>query len=233
MDARVERLDPAAEHLGHLGQRLDARDLEARVLERRRGAAARDELDAELREPAREVLEPVLAVDGEQRAHQAISSRTTSGSRRCSTACTRARSESDVSPGQDRHRLGADHGARVDALVDVVDGRGGLRHARGQDVLDRVRAREGGQRRRVRVDDPARRSGRGTTGAGGACSRRTRPGRRRAPRATPPSRRRAPRGRDSRRARRRRWRSRRARRGRARARPRGSTRPRRSAGARR
>ncbi len=99
VDARVERLHAAAEHLGHLRELLDARHLEAGVLERRRGSAARDELDAETREPAREVLEPVLAVDGEQRAHQPISSRTTSGSRRCSTACTRARSESDVSPG--------------------------------------------------------------------------------------------------------------------------------------
>ena len=42
----------------------------------------------------------------------------------------------------DRHRLGRDHGAGVDAFVDVVDGRGGLAHARGEHVLDRVRAGE-------------------------------------------------------------------------------------------
>ncbi len=99
VDARVERLDPAAEHLGRLGQGLDAAHLQAQLLEERRGAAARDQLHAELVEPARERLEPVLVVDRDQRArdHEATSSETTRGSSRCSTSCTRARSVATVS----------------------------------------------------------------------------------------------------------------------------------------
>ena len=43
----------------------------------------------------------------------------------------------------DRHALGdAITGPRVDALVDPVDGRRGLRDAGREDVLDRVRAGE-------------------------------------------------------------------------------------------
>ena len=59
VDPRVERLDAAAEHLGRPGQLLDARDSRPRLLERVGGAAAGDQLDAEVGEPACEVLEPV------------------------------------------------------------------------------------------------------------------------------------------------------------------------------
>ena len=59
------------------------------------GAAARDELAAELREPARELVEPGLVVDRDQRAHSSL---TTSGRSSCSTAWMRARSVSTVSP---------------------------------------------------------------------------------------------------------------------------------------
>ena len=62
-----------------------------RLLEVRGGAARGDERPAELGEAAREVVEAGLVVDGDQRAH---SSPTTSGSSRCSTAWTRARSDS-------------------------------------------------------------------------------------------------------------------------------------------
>ena len=57
---------------------------------------------------------------------------------------------------QHRHALGGDHGAGVDAAVDVVHGRRGLGHAGREHVVDRVRAGELGQRRRVRVHDAAR-----------------------------------------------------------------------------
>ena len=50
-------------------------------------------------------------------------------------------------------RLGHDHRARVDALVDVVDRGRGLPDAGREHVLDRVRARELGQRCRVCVHD--------------------------------------------------------------------------------
>ena len=42
--------------------------------------------------------------------------------------------------GQHGHRLDGDHGAGVDALVDVVDGRGRLRHARREELRARDRA---------------------------------------------------------------------------------------------
>ena len=50
-------------------------------------------------------------------------------------------------------RSTGDHRPGVDALVDVVHGRGGLGHAGGERVLDRVRCRELRQQRRVGVDD--------------------------------------------------------------------------------
>jgi len=57
--------------------------------------------------------------------------------------------------GLDRDALGRDHRPRVDPVVDVVDRRRRLRDARGEDVLDRVRARKIGEGRGVGVDDPA------------------------------------------------------------------------------
>ena len=83
VDVRVQRLHAAAEHLRDVGQRLDALDLEPELLEGLRGAAARHELAAGLGEPARELLEPGLVVDRDQRAD---SSPTTFGSNLCSTA---------------------------------------------------------------------------------------------------------------------------------------------------
>jgi hypothetical protein len=96
VDARVQRLHPPAEHLGSAGHVFDPRHGETALLEERSGAAARDELEAELLEPARELLEPRLVVDGDQRAHSCL---TTCGSSRCSTACTRSRSDLLVSSG--------------------------------------------------------------------------------------------------------------------------------------
>ena len=46
--------------------------VEAELLEVRRRAAARDELAAELGEPARELVEPGLVVDRDQRAHSSL-----------------------------------------------------------------------------------------------------------------------------------------------------------------
>ena len=148
MDARVERLHAAAEHLRELGHALDARHLEAELLEVRGRAAARDELAAELGEPPRELVEPRLVVDRDQRAHSSL---TTSGSSRCSTAWIRSSSVSRGSTGTGSWRI---TGARVEALVDEVHGDAGRLDARRERVLDRARARELGQQRRVDVDDP-------------------------------------------------------------------------------
>jgi hypothetical protein len=53
----MKRLHAAAEHLGHSGQLLDALDVESDFcLEEVGGAAARDQLATEVREPARELL---------------------------------------------------------------------------------------------------------------------------------------------------------------------------------
>src|SRR6266511_24219 len=54
-----------------------------------------------------------------------------------------------------RHAFSRDHGTGVDSLVHVVHRRGGLRDTGREHVFDRMRARELGERRRVRVDDPA------------------------------------------------------------------------------
>ena len=77
---RVEGLHAAAEQLADAGQLLDQRHAELVLLDVRRRAAARDQLHAELGEPAREGVEPRLVVDGEQRAFDhSVSSRRTCG----------------------------------------------------------------------------------------------------------------------------------------------------------
>jgi hypothetical protein len=99
VDARMQRLDPAAEQLRDLGQLLDARDLDAVLRKMVGGPAAGDDLDPELDEPRRELRQPFLVVGRNERAlDQEISSLTVSGSSRCSASCTRARSVSTVSP---------------------------------------------------------------------------------------------------------------------------------------
>ena len=92
---RVQRLHAPAEHLGEAGDVLDRGHREPCLLESGRRPAARHELEAEVDEPACELDDAGLVVDGDQRAH---SSRTTFGSSRCSAACTRSRNVSTVSP---------------------------------------------------------------------------------------------------------------------------------------
>ena len=103
VDARMQRLHASAEHLGRVRDVLDARDVDAQLGERRRRAAAGDELEAEVGEAAGEGFEPCLVVHRNQRAHRdsrpRTSSRITRGSSLCSTACTRSRSVSTVSSG--------------------------------------------------------------------------------------------------------------------------------------
>jgi hypothetical protein len=98
VDVRVESLDAPAEQLRELGQILDPLDLYSVLGEMVGGAAACDELDAEVGETASELGQPRL-VEGREKGtlDQEISSRTAFGSRRCSTALTRSRSVSTVS----------------------------------------------------------------------------------------------------------------------------------------
>ena len=95
VDARVQRLHAAAEHLRRLRDVLDARDPEPLLLEERSGATARDELEAELVQPARELVEAGLVVDGDQRAHSSLTTCGAAGAR----PPARARAASAVSPG--------------------------------------------------------------------------------------------------------------------------------------
>ena len=96
---RVQRHDAVAEHLGEARQLLEPDHGDPVVCEQRRGAATRDDLEVEPDELRREGCDAGLVEHGEQCApHAAVSSLTTSGSRRCSAAWTRARRESGVSP---------------------------------------------------------------------------------------------------------------------------------------
>src|SRR5262249_28343377 len=98
VDPRVQRLHASAEQLRDLGQLLDPRHLDSVLGEMLCGAGAGDDLDAHLREPGRDLGQPLLVVRGQKRAldHE-MSSLAACGSSRCSTSWTRARSVSTVS----------------------------------------------------------------------------------------------------------------------------------------
>ena len=71
VELRVQRLDAAAHDLGEAGEVLDRTHLEARLRELAGGAAGRDQLDAELRQPAGEIGDPPLVGHRQQRAPDA------------------------------------------------------------------------------------------------------------------------------------------------------------------
>ena len=104
VDTRVERLHAPAEHLRRGGDLLDVLHRKADRLERGRRVPARHEPPAERDEPARERVQAGLVPGGDQRAHSSL---TTSGSSRCSTCWTRARSVSTVSSGSTGTRSAA------------------------------------------------------------------------------------------------------------------------------
>ena len=66
VDPRVQGLDPAVEALGEAGEVLDLGHRQAEPGDRRGGAAGRDQLDPGVGEPAHEVLEAGLVVDGDE-----------------------------------------------------------------------------------------------------------------------------------------------------------------------
>ena len=68
VDPRMQRLDAAAEHLGHVGERIDRRDREAELGDVRGGSPARDELDAKLCQAGGEPVEARLVEDGDERS---------------------------------------------------------------------------------------------------------------------------------------------------------------------
>ena len=65
----MQRLDAAAEHLGHVGERVDRRDREAELGDVRGGSPARDELDASSRGRWRTRSRPVLSKTEMSAAH--------------------------------------------------------------------------------------------------------------------------------------------------------------------
>ena len=191
VDVRVQRLHPAAQQLrAPRSARRPASRSRPRLSRKAAVPSLATSSTPSSARPGPELVQAGLVVRGDQRAldHEAISSRTTLREQAVLDGLhARAQRVGGVVLPH-RHALGADHRAGVDALVDVVHGRGGLGHAGGEHVLDRVRAREVGQRRRVGVDDPAGEAVEEARRGAGACSRRRRPARRRAPRARPPSR---------------------------------------------
>ena len=193
---RVQRDDAVAEHLGEARQLLERA---SRRCPSSASSRAVPPLATSSKPSAAQLLgerrDAGLVVDGEERApHAAISSRTTSGSSRCSTARIRACSVSGVSPGSTGNGLLPEDGAGVDALVDEVHGHPRLGDARRERLLDGVGAGEGRQQRRVHVDDSIGEAVEERRPSGGACSPRRRRARPRARRASRPSRRRARRG---------------------------------------
>ncbi len=111
---RMECLDPPAEQLRGLGEIVDAAHGEAFLLEPGRRAAAGEQADTEVGQAAGELGNSPLVVHRHEGAsdHRApptacavgSRSRTTRGSRRCSTSWTRSSSDSGVSPASTRTR---------------------------------------------------------------------------------------------------------------------------------
>ena len=69
VDRRVQRLDAAVEHLREAGVLGDLGHRQAGAGEQLRGAAGREQLDAERRQLARELDDAGLVGDGNQRLH--------------------------------------------------------------------------------------------------------------------------------------------------------------------
>ena len=67
VNARVQRLDATAEHLGAAGQRLHVDHLEPPFAQRPGGTAGGHELDAQLGQAAGEVDQALLVGNGQQR----------------------------------------------------------------------------------------------------------------------------------------------------------------------
>ena len=179
VDARVQRLDPAVEHLREPGHGRDVGDRQAPLAQGPRRAAGRHELEPEPDEARRErrggrSCPTRTAARG---AEPARLRRPRSGSRRTRRPSTRERPGHElrhdprqqlvlggpdafmqgglVIARQDRHRhLGHDRPA-VERVVDEVDRAAGDRDPVRERVTDGVGAGEGGQERGMRVEDAA------------------------------------------------------------------------------
>ena len=208
VDPRVERLDPAVEHLGRSRSRRPRRSPAGR----RRATPAPCRRSRPARSRARRGRDP--------RSTSPVLSETDSSARRGTGTRASARARSTrhapaiddqrvgqeqrdgprqqpvldgadpvvegrhVVAGQDRHGLLRDDRPTVERRVDEVDRAAGHGRAVRQRVRDGMAARERRQQRRVRVEDPSRRTPPGPPARRSACTRPARPRRRRRPRAS-------------------------------------------------
>ena len=207
MDARVERLDPPVEHLREARDGRDVGHRQARVAQRPRRAAGRDELEAEARR-------------GRVRARPGPSCPRRTGAPGAARGSARRPGRVDVDPARrpvDRERAREEQrdDPRQQPMLDRLDPcaerglvvagqdrdgllgddrarRRGVASTRwtvtpvtatpvGERVADGVGARERRQQRRMGVEDAARERGEDAPARRGACSRPGRRRRRRAP----------------------------------------------------
>ena len=179
VDARVQGLDPAVEHLRAAGHGRHVGHRQSGVAQRLRGPARRDELEAAGDEPAAQVGEARLVRHGQQRAARHRNARVGAleidihvapvvgdADRAGQQQRNRPRQESvlhradalvqglGVITGEHRHGLLRHDRTAVERRVDKVDGDARDRHAVRQGVADGMRTRERREQRRVGVDDP-------------------------------------------------------------------------------
>ena len=188
VDRGVEGLDPSVHDLREAGDLGHGRDRYPLVGQKAVGPPRRDQLDAQLHEPAGERLEVPLVRDGDKRAahlHQlprfgvvGLSSHAHPARPGIRRGDAPTRDEFDH-PGQhavlqcvdargqargrvvvvDGQGLLADDGTGVGAFVHVVHGDSGHLDPVAQRVTDAVGARETRKEGRVQVDDPVREAG--------------------------------------------------------------------------
>ena len=181
VNPRMERLDPSVEHLREAGHGRDVGHRQARLAERSSGPAGRHELEAGADEPAPELHQAGLVADRQEstardrhlrlgpsdidrdparvrRDGQRTGERQRHGPREESMLHRpdAVMERGLVVAGHDRHGLLGDDRAAVERGVDEMDRGAADRDPVGERIPHGVSARERGEQRRVRVEDPAR-----------------------------------------------------------------------------
>ena len=194
VDLRVQRLDPAVEHLGRPGDVFDARDRDARGFEGRRRVAGRHDLDAEVVQTLGEVDQSVLVVDRQQCPFD-LRSHAFAFTSAPSTRLHELFDHVGIQPAlhfldafvqgllgvvvEDGHGFLGEDRPGVDVLGDEMDGRARDLDPELERVAYRVPTLERRAAARGGCSPPARRTRRRTAWRGSSRSRRWRRGRRR------------------------------------------------------
>ena len=177
MHMRVQGLDPTVEHLGKAGDLLDRSDRNTGARNGFRGRAGRNDVDAGVVQAAGELGETGLVVDADQctadrpapivLGHPMVAFRPvqvtprvataakTSTSSCLSTTLIRSCRVAVVVVVEDGHRLLRQDRPGVRACVDEVHGASSHLDTVCQRIRHRVRTRERGQQRRMRVENAA------------------------------------------------------------------------------